>query len=325
MLHPDVRRLMDQARAAGAPDLCELPLQAARGLYREILAATEVPPSEVDTQDLRLAPRADHPALGLRVHTPRRTGPRDEAPHPVVLYFHGGGYVLGDVQAYDRLTQRLCAESRAMVVSVDYRLAPEHAFPAAFDDAWSAFAWLASDEGARRLGPRVDTGRLALAGDSAGAVLAAATALRARDDGSPLQPLALALLYPPAAGNLEGHYPSRQLHAAGPTLTQATIEWCCRHAFGLLSRAPDERAAPLRASRLDGLPPTLLMLASHDPLRDEALAFGEALMAAGNDTTLVECHGLPHGFATMGGAVPAARSAMEHVASFLRRALNVTA
>ncbi len=319
MLNPQLEALVRHARAAGAPDLCELPPLAARGLYREICAAADRPPADVATRDLRIpgGPAGARHTVGLRVYTPRADGP-----HPVVVYFHGGGYALGDVDAYDRVARQLCADAQAVVVSVDYRLAPEHPYPAAFDDAWAALSWIGSEQGADTLGPAVDTLRLAVAGDSAGAVLATVMTMLARDAGRQPRIAAQALYYPPAAGGHPGPYPSREQHAAGPTLTRATMDYFSGHAFGPDGRAPDWRGAPLRAPSLADLPPALLLLASHDPLRDEALAYGHALAAAGTAVEPVEYHGLAHGFVCMAGAVDAARAAQRHCAMFLAQALR---
>jgi len=321
MLNPQLDALVRHARAAGAPDLCELPPLAARGLYRQIMAAADRPPADVATRDLRIpgdSTGARH-TVGLRVYTPRADGP-----HPVVLYFHGGGTVLGDVEAYDRVCRQLCADTQAAVVSVDYRLAPEHPFPAAADDAWAALRWVADAKGAATLGAALDTQRLAVAGDSSGAVLATVVAMLARDAADATHRpriAAQALYYPPAAGGHAGPYPSRDEHAAGPTLTRATMDYFNRHAFGPQGTAPDWRGAPLRADNLAGLPPALLLVASHDPLRDEALAYGRALMAAGTPVDLLEYHGLGHGFVCMAGAIAAARTAQRHCAMFLSLAL----
>jgi len=258
--------------------------------------------------------------IGLRVYAPRADGP-----HPVVVYYHGGGQVLGDIDAYDRVCRQLCVDTQAAVVSVDYRLAPEHPFPAASDDAWAALQWVAGAEGAATLGPTVDTQRLAVAGDSSGAVLATVVAMLARDAGLQPRICAQALYYPPAAGGHAGPYPSRGEHAAGPTLTRATMDYFNRHAFGPAGAAPDFRGAPLLAGNLADLPPALLLVASHDALRDEALAYGRALMAAGNAVDLVEYHGLAHGFVCMAGAIDAARAAQRHCAMHLSQALGTPA
>jgi acetyl esterase len=202
------------------------------------------------------------------------------------------------------------------VASVAYRKPPEHAWPAPVEDALAGAWWVARH--AARFGG--DGTRLALAGDSAGAGLATAVARRLRDEGGPAIS-GQALVYPPAAGGHPGDYPSHQRHAEGPTLTLRTMDYFSRQAFGPEGRAPDEDGAPLRARDLRGLPPALVMLAAYDPLRDEGVAYAEALRRAGNAVTLVEYHGLAHGFISMGGGVAAARLAQRQLAAWLRQAL----
>jgi len=312
MLDKQLDAMMAQARAAGLPDLCDLPPVAARGLYSQILAAADVPPAgDVDLNEHR--DQLGESPVQVRVYRPRgATGPL-----PVVVYWHGGGYALGDLDGYDNVCRQLCHDSGAVVASAAYRLAPEHPFPAAPEDAWAALQWVA--EHARRLGG--DPARLAVAGDSAGAVLATVAAIRARDAGGPAVRFQ-ALVYPAAAGGHEGEYASRCDHAQGPTLTLRTMEYFNRHYFGEAGKAPDWRGAPLLAPSLAGLPPTLLQLAAHDPLRDEAAAYGEALLAAGNEVTMVEYHGLAHGYISMGGGIAAARLAQLQLAAALRQALG---
>jgi len=299
------------AQAAGAPDLCDLPPDACRGLYRQICTAATVPPADVEVTPHEA--RFGGQALRVRVYRPRGAA----GALPVTLYFHGGGFVLGDLEAYDAVCRQLCADSGVMVVSAAYRLAPEHPYPAAVEDCFAALGWVA--EAIRGFGG--DPARLAVAGDSAGAALAATTALMARDAGGPAIAFQL-LVYPPAAGGHDGAYPSRERHAAGPTLTRRTMDYFSRHYFGPTAKAPDWRGAPLLAPSLAGLPPTLLVLAAHDALRDEAMAYGEALGAAGNAVTVVEYHGLAHGFISMAGAVPAARLALAQMAQALKQALG---
>jgi len=314
MLDWQLAAMMKQAQAAGLPDLCDLPPGPCRGLYREILAAADMPPADVAVDNRRIAVAGGNATIGLRIYTPR-SGAATE-PRAVVVYYHGGGYVLGDLDGYDRVARQLCADSDAVVVSVDYRLAPEHPYPAAVDDAWTALHWVANH--ARELG--ADPARLGVAGDSAGAVLATVMALMARDARGPRIGFQ-ALLYPPAAGGHDGDFPSRMAHAAGPTLTLRTMAYFNRHYFGAVGKAGDYRGAPLRADDLAGLPPSLLMLATHDPLRDEAMAYGEALLAAGNAVTVVEYHGLAHGFISMAGGIHAARLAQQQFAQALRAGL----
>ncbi|WP_457392622.1 alpha/beta hydrolase [Roseateles sp. P5_E1] len=298
------------AQAAGAPDLCDLPPEACRGLYRQICTAATVPPADVD-----VTPHETHfagQAVRVRIYKPRDAA----GALPVALYFHGGGFVLGDLESYDAVCRQLCADSGVMIVSAAYRLAPEHPYPAAIEDSYAALGWVA--EAIRSFGG--DPSRLAVVGDSAGAALATTAALLARDAGGPAIALQV-LVYPPAAGAHDGDYPSRERHAGGPTLTKRTMDYFNRHYYGAAGKAPDWRGAPLLAPSLAGLPPTLLLLAAHDALRDEGMAYGEALGAAGNAVTVIEYHGLAHGFISMAGAVPAARLALGQMASALRQAL----
>jgi len=314
MLDRQLDAMMKQAQAAGLPDLCDLPPGPCRGLYREILAAADMPPADVAVDNRRIAAPGGSATIGLRVYTPR--GDAAAEGRALIVYYHGGGYVLGDLDGYDRVARQLCADSDAVVVSVDYRLAPEHPHPAAVDDAWVALQWVADH--ARELG--ADPTRLGVAGDSAGAVLATVMTLMAREHAGPHIGFQ-ALLYPAAAGGHDGDYPSRTAHAAGPTLTLRTMDYFNRHTFGTTGRAADYRGAPLLAANLADLPPSLLLLATHDPLRDEALAYGEALLAAGNAVTLVEYHGLAHGFISMAGGIGAARLAQQQFAQALRTGL----
>ena len=319
MLDKQLETLLNQVRAAGVPDLCDLPVPAARELYRQILSASGRPPDALDVRELHLPGAAAGTTLVARAYAP--TAARAL---PVVVWYHGGGYVLGDLDAYDGVCRQLCVDAQAVVVAVDYRLAPEHPFPAAFDDAWAALRWVASPAGVDALGAAADTTRLAVAGDSAGAVLAATMCLLARDAGAP-RICFQALAYPPAAGAHDGDFPSREQHAGGPTLTARTMAFFDRHFFGTGGRAPDARGAPLTAPSLAGLPPALVQLAGFDPLRDEGLALARRMLAEGNDVTLVEYPGLAHGFLAQGGAVRAARWAQRQFGMCLRDALQANA
>jgi acetyl esterase len=310
MLDKKLEAIVTQARAAGVPDLCDLPVVASRGLYRQILAAADVAPADVDVSDRTI--EGPGGPLDLRVYTPR-----GEVPHGIVVYYHGGGYVLGDLDGYDNVCRQLGEDAGAVVVSVDYRLAPEHPFPAAVDDAWAAFEWVAAHAG-ELCG---EDARLAVAGDSAGASLATVTSLLARDRNGPSIAFQ-ALMYPPAAAGVHGDYPSRTRHAGGPTLTLRSIGYFNRHYFGEGVVPSDFRAAPLLATDLSGLPPALLQIAGFDALRDEALAYGECLLAAGNAVMVIEYHGLAHGFISMGGGVTAARLAQQQLGQALRSALR---
>ena len=314
MLDLHLARIVSQAQASGLPDFSDLPPQAARGLYREIMAAADVAPADVATSDRRL-PRAgvEGGTIGVRLYRPDRSGTL-----PLVVYYHGGGFALGDLDGYDRVCRRLCEDTQAMVMSVDYRLAPEHPFPAGVNDAWAALQWAA--EHAESLG--ADPARIAVAGDSAGGTLAAVVSLLARDAGGP-HLACQALVYPSTALRLDGPFESRQRYAHGPTLTLRSMEYFDSLYLG--DTAPDFRRTPLLASNLSGLPPALVLVAAHDPLRDEILDYSRRLMEAGTEATVIEYHGLAHGFISMAGAVPAARLAQLQLASGLRLALEGSA
>ena len=207
------------AQAAGAPDLCDLPPDACRGLYRQICTAATVPPADVEVTPHEA--RFGGQALRVRVYRPRGAA----GALPVTLYFHGGGFVLGDLEAYDAVCRQLCADSGVMVVSAAYRLAPEHPYPAAVEDCFAALGWVA--EAIRGFGG--DPARLAVAGDSAGAALAATTALMARDAGGPAIAFQL-LVYPPAAGGTpSGHisqYVSSQMGShVEPSSEHSWVRW----------------------------------------------------------------------------------------------------
>jgi acetyl esterase len=310
MLDLNLDAMMKQVQAAGLPDLSDLPPDAARGLYQQILAAADRPAADVAVAQAEVPAQASAPAVQLRIYTPRSVGA-----HALVLYYHGGGYMLGDLDGYDNVCRQLCQDSDAVVVSVGYRLVPEHTQLEGVDDAWAALCWAA--EHAAEFG--ADAARLGVAGDSAGAVLATVVSLLARDAQGPKIRFQ-ALLYPPAAGG-HGDYASRITHAAGPTLTQRSMDYFNRYAFGPSGKASDFRGAPLLAQDLSGLPPTWLAVAGHDPLHDEVLAYGNALLAAGTPVVMVEYHGLAHGFISMAGAIATARLAQQQFALVLREGL----
>ena len=309
-LDKTLHAFLAQASASGAPDLADLPVPAAREMYRHILAAADVPAADVLVEDRRI----DGPggALALRLYRPRH-----ESPQGIVVYYHGGGFALGDLDGYDNVCRQLCEDSGALFVSVDYRLAPEHVFPAAVDDAWAALEWVARHQDSLVPGGA----RIAVAGDSAGALLAAVVCMFARDRRGPSVAFQ-ALVYPPAGVGRHGDFASRTVHAAGPTLTARAIDYFNRLYFGSEMPPHDFRAAPLLATDLTGLPPALLQIAAYDPLRDEAIAFGQRLIEAGNDAMIVEYHGLAHGFVSMAGVLQAARLAQRQMAQALRSAVR---
>lgn len=263
---------------------------------------------EIAARDLRIpGPGGDVP---IRVYRPRTT----EAAPPVVVFFHGGGFALGDLDTHDGECRQHAAAAEAVVVSVDYRLAPEHPYPAAVDDAWAALTWVA-EHGADL---EADTGRLAVAGDSAGGNLAAVMTQRARDHGGP--PIVFQLLwYPVTMHDLS--LPSVTENADAPILDRAAMVGLSRWYAGDLSD-PEPGLAPGRAGDLSGLPPAYIAVAGHDPLRDDGIRYAELLTAAGVSVELHNAETLVHGYLGYAGVVPAVTAATDRGLAALRAALH---
>ena len=244
-------------------------------------------------------------ALRLRFYRPAGTGP-----FPVIVFIHGGGWVLCSLETHDNVCRHLCVGAEAIVVSVDYRLAPEHRFPAAIDDSFAALQWVArhaaSFDG--------DPARIVIAGDSAGGNLAAAAALRARDEGGPA--LAGQLLVYPVTDYPSDAMASYAENGEGYGLTRANMEHYWTQYLGD-SPADTPYAAPLRASDLAGLPPAFVITAQYDVLRDEGEAYAGALQAAGVPVEVTRYDGVNHGFFSLAGMVEGGTLAMRDACDWL--------
>ena len=308
MLDVQLKRMLAAVAESGAPDLGDLPPAPAREMYRQILAAGDLPPADVAVADRLI----DGPAspLALRIYTPHTA----TAGCGVVLYCHGGGFVLGDLDAYDSVCRTLCRESDCVVVSVDYRLAPEHPFPAAVDDCYATLCWLAAH--AVELGGNPQ--RLAVCGDSAGGNLAAVLSLLARETGPAIR--YQVLIYPVTSASF-GDLSSHREFGEGYVLSAKAMQSFSRHYFGAAAKAPDFRGAPILADDLSGLPPALVLVGAYDALRDDGISYAEAMIAAGVPVTLVEYKGLSHGFISMASFLTGGRLALAQVAAALRHAL----
>jgi len=234
---------------------------------------------------------------------------------PGIVYFHGGGWCIGNVDIYDWTCRNLANVTGAVVASVDYRLAPEHCFPAAADDGYAAAAWMHAE--AEVLG--VDGRRLAVAGDSAGGNLAAVVSLMARDrEGPPVQ--FQLLVYPVINHDFDTE--SYRDNATGYFLTRANMEWYWKSYLGADGDGTHPYASPIRATDLSGLPPALVITAEYDPLRDEGEAYGRRLEEAGVPVTIHRYDGMFHGFFSLGALLPAAREATEEAAGALHVVLS---
>ncbi len=306
LLTPAMAGVLDRIRRAGHAPFHTLPLAQARAAY---LAGAEM-------LDLPRAPLARVQALQLPggdgQPRPARLYAATHAALPVLLYLHGGGFVIGGLETHDSLCRQLALRSGAAVVSLDYRLAPEHPFPAAVEDAWAAMRALAAD--APRWGLR--PGPIAVGGDSAGGTLAAVCALHARDIGLPL---ALQMLITPGTA-AHAHTPSHRLFGHGFLLEAETIAWFFDQTLPATQRG-DWRFAPLQAD-VDGVAPACVLLAECDPLVDEGLAYADHLRAAGVPVQLDLVRGVTHDFIKMGRALKEAVRALDDLSSALRAALN---
>ena len=304
---PQIQTLLD--RGTGVPATHTLTVAAARTQYewRISLMAPAAPVGNVTERTVE----GPGGSMVLRVYTPRSPGP-----YPLLVFFHGSGFVLCSLNTHDGMCRNLCAGADCLVVSVDYRLAPEHKFPAAVDDCVFATRWVADH--AKDLNG--DATRLGIAGDSAGGNIAAATALRLRDEGGP--PLCGQLLLYPVTDYHTPGTPSYEANAEGYGLTRDTMKWFWNHYLTDPSGASNPYAAPLRARDLSGLPPALVITAEYDPLRDEGERYAERLREAGVRTAWLRYDGMNHGFLFWVGLVDKAGEAMAEACAWLRDAFK---
>jgi acetyl esterase len=292
-LHPEARALLDAFDAQGVQPFDRMSVLQARV---SVAASTRVQgprPEVADVRDLLVPAGAGR--LPVRVYRPVPGEVR-----PVLVYLHGGGFVTGSVAVADRACRALALAAGCVVVSVEYRLAPESPFPGPLDDAVAAVRWVAARAG--ELG--VDAGRLVVAGDSAGGALAAAAVRVLRDEGGPAVARQL-LVYPTLAPVRGRTTPSLEENGEGYSLTRGALEWFWDHHLARPEDATDPLAAPLLAAEADlaGLPPATVVVAEFDPLRDDGIAYAERLAAAGVDVTLHRVPGAIHGFWWMAGAL----------------------
>ena len=312
MLHPHAKALLALIEERGLPPMQSLPPVEARLFYRDRRALTQPEPPPV-AEIAELSADGPHGAIPLRLYRPTRRSD-DPAPTPVLVYFHGGGWTIGDLDTHDVLCRQLANASGCALVSVDYRMGPEHRFPAAVEDSLAATYWV--HRHAAELG--VDPARLAVGGDSAGGNLAAVVALLARDAGD----LAVAwqlLIYP--ATDMRCGHPSHAANGKGYLLETPTIDYF-RGNYIEEAHWLDWRASPLLRDDLTNLPPALVLTAGFDPLRDEGLAYANALAAAGSRATSICFERQIHGFITMGKVLDEANTAVAMCAAELARVLR---
>ncbi|MDG3002926.1 alpha/beta hydrolase [Paludisphaera mucosa] len=309
---PQARDFLDRLAAAGLPTIDQQSVAQARTQMDVSTRFLGRPPRVSRVEDRRISgPGGDIP---LRVVIPAGVG---DGPSPVVVYFHGGGWVVGDLASHEGLCRALANASGAVVVSVGYRLAPEHPFPAAVEDAYAAFAWFAAQ--AAEVGG--DPTRVAVCGDSAGGNLAAAAALMARDRGGPA-PAFQALAYPVLDCDYETE--SYRRFAVGHFLTRSEMMWYWDQYVPALKDRLNPYASPLRAADFSNLPPALVITAGYDVLRDEGERYAARLDAAGTPVRLSRYPGMIHGFLRRYPFFAEGRRAVDEVAGALRGAFGLT-
>jgi acetyl esterase len=309
-VHPQIGAALAALADAALPALETLTPAQARETLNAMSRArggTPAPVARVENSTVP-GPGGDIP---VRLYWPSK-----KAPLPAIIYFHGGGHVIGDLDTHDAIARNLCAGADSVVVAVDYRLAPEHKFPAAAEDAWAAYSWI-RERGAS-LG--IDPSRLALVGDSAGGNLAAVTAIMARDAGHSNVKLQV-LIYPVADYSLGGESYGRFGKGYG-VLTRGAMQWFQQHYLRSAADANDWRASPIKAPSLAGLSPALIIAAQCDVLCDEGKAYADALAAAGTRVERKEYAGMIHGFFGMAPAIDDAVRAQSDAADALRRAFG---
>jgi acetyl esterase len=312
-LDPQVQEVIKLVIKSGRPAYNTLSPKDARQLFRETRPASTPTPPEIGTVKNVTAEGPGGP-IPLRVYRPAGVAPG--AALPALVYYHGGGWVIGDLDTHDVQCRQTAAEAGIVVVAVDYRLAPEHKFPAAVDDSWAATRWVVAH--GSELG--IDSRRIAVGGDSAGGNLAAVVALMARDAGNAPAIALQVLTYP--VTDLSSESKSYSDFADGYMLTRDSMRWFKNHYLKSSSDADDWRASPLRAASLAGLPPALIITAGFDPLRDEGAAYAARMTEAGGSVDYVCYGGMIHGFMPMGKLIDTGNRAISHVAASLRQALK---
>lgn len=306
-LDPDAAAVLAAFRAAGRPPYETLSPVQAREMYLAARAVSQPEPPNIASVDSLSVPgpAGDIPA---RVYKPL-TLRQPDGLSPCLVFFHGGGWVIGNLDSHDVVCRTLADEGQLIVISADYRLAPEHQFPAAVDDAIAATAWISAN--AREFG--IDAARLTVGGDSAGGNLAAVVAIHARDAGPKIA--GQVLIYP--ATDFAMMHPSHREPETDALLTHSVIRWFRNHYLGP-SDGEHWKASPARMDKLAGLPPAFVLTAGADPLRDEGDEYAKRLGAAGVPVTYRSYPGQFHGFITMGKLLPKAGDAMREIGTWLK-------
>ncbi|MAW34179.1 MAG: lipase [Proteobacteria bacterium] len=310
-LDSQMKNIIEQVRKANAPELFQLTPDQAREEYAKRVKKLSSQETIFKFEDRDI--RVGNSDIKIRIYWPKALAIDEKL--PVLLFFHGGGYVIGDLNTHDSVCRILANLADLIVVSVDYRLAPEYKFPVAVEDCFAALNWV--KENGSMIG--ADTSRLAVGGDSAGGNLAAVTSILARDNG--FQNIRFQLLVYPATAP-EPETPSHYQFSEGFLLTRRLVTWFYKHYLRSRSDTKDFRYAPLISDDLSQLPSSLIITAGHDPLRDEGVEYAKKLIEFGNDVRVINYNGMAHGFYLMSGAVCKAMDALEESANALKNELK---
>jgi acetyl esterase len=305
-LDPECDALLTQVTEMGLPPPETLTVDENRAMIMEFASVAGPPEDVARVADIEVPGPAG--PIPVRVYVPL-----GDVPFPVLVYFHGGGWVIGNLDSHDIPLRALANRAGAVIASVDYRLAPEHPFPAAPEDCYAATEWVASN--IAEYGG--DPSRLAVGGDSAGGNLAAVVAQMARDRGGPAIGFQL-LVYPAVDASMSSA--SIAENGEGYLLTKGWMDWFYGHYLTRPEDADDPLASPVRTEDLTGLPPALVITAEFDPLRDEGEAYADALRRAGVAATATRYDGMIHGFFSMGAAISRSSDAIDEAAAALRAA-----
>jgi acetyl esterase len=305
-LDPQAQKIIDALAALNLPPVEDSTPEEARESMRSRTAALGPFEDVAAVTDHRVPVKNGE--ITVRVYSPGGKGPQ-----PALVFFHGGGWVIGDLYTHDGICRSIANAAACVVASVDYRLAPELKYPVAAEDSYAGYAWVLANAG--KLG--IDARRVAVGGDSAGGNLAAAVSLMARDRGTPA-PIQQTLIYPVTNHSLDT--PSYHENATGLLLTREAMRWFWNHYLATEGQGKEPYASPLLAKSLTGLPPALVITAGCDPLRDEGEAYAARLRDAGVPVTLTRYEGMFHGFIRMTRMLDKAKAALDEIAGSLKKA-----